>query len=154
MKHLQLANGPICTVDDEYYDIVVKHNWVGIKKSNESVYACTRIDGSMIDMSHFILTEVPRSTIIDHINGVTLNNQVTNLRPADKAQNAWNSKLRSDNQSGIKGLSWDRSRNRWRVNIQVRGNWMFLGRFKEREEAVRVLEEARKLYHGEFARSK
>jgi len=58
---------------------------------------------------------------IDHIDRDPLNNCKTNLRKVTQAENCKNSSLRSDNTSGIKGIRYEKSRNRWSAEIHVDG---------------------------------
>jgi hypothetical protein len=44
---------------------------------------------------------------IDHINGIKHDNRLCNLRDCTNSENMRNSKIRSDNTSGVKGVSWD-----------------------------------------------
>ncbi|MGU0171669.1 HNH endonuclease [Escherichia coli] len=44
--------------------------------------------------------------MVDHINMIRSDNRIVNLRAATRAQNGQNSKTRSDNASGVKGVSW------------------------------------------------
>lgn len=55
--------------------------------------------------------------IVDHINGDTLLNSRANLRLATNSGNGFNSKKSSRNTSGIVGVSWHRSRGKWRVRV-------------------------------------
>ena len=57
--------------------------------------------------------------IIDHIDGNKSNNNIYNLREASNKQNIQNSKLRKDNKSGIKGVYWYPSRNKWLVQLRI-----------------------------------
>lgn len=93
---------------------------------------------------------------IDHIDGNKLNNRVDNLREATVSENLFNSKIRSDSTTGIKGISYDGSpkrRKRWRAVIMVDQKFIQVGRFLTKEEAVTALDEARDRLHGEFARA-
>jgi hypothetical protein len=72
---------------------------------------------------------------IDHIDGNRSNNRIENLRCVTKSGNMRNQKRNSRNNSGIPGVGWDRSRNKWRVQIYVKGKNSFQGRFDSKEEA-------------------
>lgn len=90
---------------------------------------------------------------IDHIDGNILNNCIENLREATKQQNNANSKIRHDNTSGYKGVSWCKRKQRWRAYIQSNKSNMSLGTFATAEEAARAVSNARSLLHKEFARN-
>jgi hypothetical protein len=77
--------------------------------------------------------------IIDHINQDKSDNRIENLRPSDNSSNGFNTKLRVDNRSGVRGVCW--KSNRWRVCFQVRGREVYLGRFKSKADADRVAKE-------------
>jgi len=92
--------------------------------------------------------------VIDHIDGDILNNRIENLRPATHTQNMRNTKLSARNNSGVKGVNWDKKSNKWRVHISVDGKTKTFGRFKDMELAELIAIEARNKYYGEFARHK
>lgn len=54
---------------------------------------------------------------IDHIDGNGLNNKWENLREVSRRENNRNKGRRSDNTSGITGVSWSSRRNKWHVQI-------------------------------------
>ena len=90
--------------------------------------------------------------MIDHINANPLDNRIENLRSVFPFQNSWNSKKRIDNTSGVKGISYDKSRNKWTARCSYRRNYKYLGRFDLKEDAVKALHEFRNQQHKEFAR--
>ena len=94
----------------------------------------------------------PGTFLIDHLDGNPHNNKFQNLRLATSRQNQCNQKRRIDNTSGLKGVTWDKSRNKWSARIQVKGKYIFLGRHKTKEEAYAAYCEAARKLHGEFAR--
>ena len=51
--------------------------------------------------------------IVDHIDGNKTNNKIENLREATSRQNNQNQSLHRNNTSGIKGVMWNKSQNRW-----------------------------------------
>jgi hypothetical protein len=104
----------------------------------------------LIFMMHY--GYVPK--IIDHIDGNPLNNCIKNLRPATELQNHHNMGISKRNTSGIKGVCWDKSKNKWlaRCNFDYKAH--HVGYFDKIEEAKKSIELYRNYLHGEFARHK
>jgi len=92
--------------------------------------------------------------LVDHINGNTFDNRISNLREATSIQNGYNQKLNKNNKSKFKNVHWCKTRNRWVVKINVNGKPMFIGRFKDLELADLIAQEARNKYHNIFSRNK
>jgi len=88
---------------------------------------------------------------IDHINGDTQDNRIENLREATRSQNLCNQKIRSDNKSGIKGVFFVRSRDKWCATIQYDGLKKHLGYFDSIDDAVNARKNAEQMIHKEFA---
>jgi hypothetical protein len=95
---------------------------------------------------------IPDGAEIDHINGDKLDNRISNLRLASHAQNGRNAKVRCDNRSGYKGVSWSKKDRVWCAFIHVDGRAKYLGGFPTPEKASSAYREAALLHHGEFAR--
>jgi len=72
---------------------------------------------------------------IDHVDGNRANNAIANLRSVGKAENNLNCRLRSDNRSGVPGVS-QRSTGVWRARIKKDGLDIHIGNFKTRDAAV------------------
>jgi len=75
-------------------------------------------------------------TIIDHIDGNKTNNKLSNLREVSSLENQRNLTLAKNNTSGVTGVSFSKSRNKWEAKIQVNGKTIHLGRFIELEDAI------------------
>ena len=88
---------------------------------------------------------------IDHIDGNPLNNSIANLREVTHSQNQWNHKLRSDNKTGIKGVTWSKTKNKWKVQISFNSKNKHIAYSKDLELAGLIAMEARNKYHKEFA---
>lgn len=121
-----------------------KHGYRKIHVENKQHY-----EHRLIFLYHFGF--MPQ--FIDHIDGDSLNNNVTNLRIATRSQNMMNVKIQKHNTSGIKNVCWDKSRNKWAVRIAVQNKTINIGRFDDLELAELVANEARAKYHKNFART-
>ena len=88
---------------------------------------------------------------VDHINGDTANDRWANLRQATDAQNAANSRAKGT--LGFKGVTWDKSRQRFVARIKVNYRTINLGRFETAEAAHAVYVKAAQRHFGEFARA-
>jgi hypothetical protein len=90
--------------------------------------------------------------IIDHIDGNPLNNKIENLREATELQNHHNAAICKRNTSGIKGICWDKAKNKWLARCNFDYKPHFVGYFDKINEAKVALETYRSKLHGEFAR--
>lgn len=88
---------------------------------------------------------------VDHVDGVPGNDEPTNLRAATKSQNQHNAKIRSDNKSGVKGVSLTKT-GRWRGYVSLNSKQHIAGTFDSIEEAAAAVKELRSKLHGGFAR--
>lgn len=79
---------------------------------------------------------------IMHINGVYTDNRVANLRCADESDVL----KRGKNTSGIIGVSFDKTKGKWRADLQVRGTVHRLGDFTTLNEAAAARRDAEALY--------
>ncbi len=79
---------------------------------------------------------------IDHINRNRQDNRICNLRDATSQENKINSGLKSNNTSGIKGVSWDKKCNRWRVQARVNGKKTYVGIFNDIKDATIAYQKA------------
>ena len=80
-----------------------------------------------------------------------MTNRKQNLRICTNQENNFNKGLYSHNTSGVSGVSWDKSRNKWEASIKINRKKIHLGRFENFNEAVNKRKEAEEVYFGEFA---
>lgn len=90
---------------------------------------------------------------LDHRNRQGSDNRWANLREATRSENSRNTGVRSDSISGIKGVRWNKSANKWVAEIKANGDRIYLGCFDTPEEAGASYDAAAKRHHGDFART-
>lgn len=88
---------------------------------------------------------------IDHENNIRDDNRWCNLRPATSNQNRHNALIREDNTSGVKGVDWDKRRNKWRVRVKAFDKRHHVGYFTDIAEAEAAAIQKRNELHGEFS---
>lgn len=91
------------------------------------------------------------SVWLDHINGNTLDNRISNLRAVTPSQNAANKRPRRDSTSGLKGVYFYPHENKWRSQICRDGITRSLGVFDTPEAAHEAYNEAAAALFGEHA---
>lgn len=110
-------------------------------------YAETWIGGRAKPI-HRIIMNAKEGDIIDHINRNKKDNRLENLRKTDKSENAYNSKLRSNNKSGTTGVRFRKDTKRWSAEIKKDYKKIPLGCFATKEEAIQARKEAEVKYYG------
>lgn len=154
--------------EKELFDYVYK-NYVCIEgvltnKNTGKQYTCTNkggynrvnIKGKLYYVHRvvwfLVMGEWPK-TMLDHIDQNKQNNRFENLREVTQTGNSFNSKLRKDNTTGVRGLSYDKRDNLWYATIEVFGEYAFSKGFKDKDATVQALIEHQNkvkemLYHA------
>lgn len=86
---------------------------------------------------------------IDHINRARGDNRLSNLRPAERKQNAINRGKNRNNTTGFKGVTFRRGR--YEARTVADGRRVHVGAFKSIEDAVTAQRLAEAIHHREFA---
>jgi hypothetical protein len=89
----------------------------------------------------------------DHKDGNPTNNRWSNLRDATRNQGVMNTRKRSDNTSGYKGVWFEKRRSHWVAEIEANGTKHYIGAFPTAEIAKAARDKAARRLHGAFARS-
>lgn len=149
-----LSSGLVALVDESAFEQVVAAGpWHATPPRGGRVYAqrsVRRGDGRRTTQKlHSFLTGWAQ---VDHRNGDGLDNQRSNLREATRTQNNANSRRRTDNTSGFKGVTLDARIGRWNARIHVNGRRRSLGYFATAEQAAVAYDSAAREIFGEFAR--
>lgn len=82
----------------------------------------------------------------DHINGIKDDNRVDNLRAVSMSENSRNSKLYSNNTSGVPGVYWCSRGKNWFARVFVNKRSTHLGMFSSKKDAIAARKDAEKRY--------
>ena len=131
--------------DLEDFDRVKKYTWF---LRDDGYVGAHYDDGRMVLMHRFIMNVLDdNSAYIDHVHMERKNdNRKANLRIATKSQNEMNVPIRSNNTSGVTGISWAKDSQRWHAYISKNGIRDNLGWFENFEDAVNARKAAEEKY--------
>lgn len=154
IAYVPLTMGYEAVIDAADVHLIEGYNW-SAQPGVSTVYAARRktIGGRLCTIRmHRVLMGDPSGLDVDHRDRDGLNNRRSNLRCATRSENNRNQPTPKHNTSGLKGVTWDRSRNMWRSQIKLHGKTHTLGRFHSPDEAHRAYCEASATLHGDFGR--
>ena len=89
---------------------------------------------------------IPQGMKVDHINGDRDDNRWANLRLVTQGQNCRNTKLKTNNRSGVAGVTWHSRHKRWEASIRFRKQRYHLGSFHRIEDAIAARKDAEQKY--------
>lgn len=118
----------------------------GSTKQSRVPYVLICVDGKQYyahRLAWVYMTGSEPKGLVDHKDTNSLNNKWENLREATKSQNGLNSKVRSTNKLGVKGIS----KNKQGFLVRI-----CLGTYDTLEEAIEVYNAAIMQHFGEFAK--
>lgn len=128
--------------DLEYAGKITEHTWWIAKNG----YPTTTIKDKNIPMHTFLGFKW-----YDHQNQNKLDNRKSNLRPCTKQENQRNCSISKNNTSGFTGVTWSKNRQKWVAQIMVDYKTINLGRFVNKDDAIRARLLAEAKYFKEFA---
>lgn len=111
----------------------------------------TRLKLHRVIMERMTGASIPAELFVDHIDGNPLNNCRGNLRTCNRSQNNRNSKTRSHNTTGFKGVKFNKKTGRYGARITTNGKVNYLGAYDTPEEAHAAYVVAARELHGDFA---
>lgn len=116
-----------------------------VAKPRKSGYITVSINGTMYYAHRiaWLMTyrELPELEI-DHINRIKSDNKISNLRLVTRSKNCKNTGLRTTNTSGHKGVSWSIKYEKWVVTITKDYKPIYIGSFKNIEDASTAYDRA------------
>ena len=129
-------------IDKEDLEKVKSYKWHLMVVNTGGKYVISGKDRLLLQ--HLIMGKPPIGYLIDHQDTNPLNNRKYNLRFATPSQNGMNKK-------NVKGITWDKNRKKWMSHIKINGKYIYLGRFDDKQIAIKIRKEAEQKYFGEFA---
>lgn len=122
----------------------------GQRANTRQGYALVSVGGRLLYAHRIIYAiingEMPEGEI-DHIDQNHMNNRIENLRDVSSSENQHNYKIPKDNTSGFTGVSWYARDRKWKAEIMVDNQRIYLGYFENFEEAVEARKKAKIKYH-------
>lgn len=154
-RRIKLNNGKYAVVSKEDFEWLSEFQW---HLSNQGYVVSDRsltINGQR-RMSRAIVqrlagTKLARHIDIDHQDGDKLNNSRTNLRPATRQENVFNSKPRQGKFSQYKGVGWKADHRKWTARICRDGRLINLGYYDNELDAALAYDCAAIQLFGDFA---
>jgi hypothetical protein len=137
--------------DLEDYDKIKDYCWIEDARKDKYHALRAEVKGCSAKMYMHQIIVGPN---YDHINRNPLDNRKCNLRPCTHQENTMNRSMQSNNTSGIIGVSWDKRTQQWRAQININKKAVNLGRFNNKEDAIKTRLLAEMKYYGEFAPQK
>ena len=138
----------ILSYDEKTGIFMVKNN-ANVTSHINNMYLIIHIDGVRYQAHRlawlYVYGKFPNGEI-DHINGDESDNRILNLRDVSHAENMKNQRVRSNNTSGVMGVSWHKTNKKWCSLIIVNGQRINLGSFVQFHEAVNARKNAEVLY--------
>lgn len=150
---LRRRNGTVIVSKFSIEDMeeVQSKKWITVP-SHKRLYVRSTIKYGNVLLHRMILGKLQAGFFADHLNGNTLDNRRRNLRIVNRYQNGWNMKLRDDNTTGAKQVTWHPKKKKWQARISAGGKRISLGYFTTKEEAVDARMRAEKRLHGDYSR--
>lgn len=144
-------------IDKEDYDKVCKYKWnLHSDSTNIYVRAYKRYKENgvkeYIFLHNLVMDNKEKLLVVDHIDGNTLNNKKSNLRLCTQKNNEINKKIQKNNKSGHKGVWYSSLERKWKAYITYNNKRIHLGTFINKNEAIKVREEAENKYFKNFNR--
>lgn len=136
MRFIELTNGGKTKVDDDLYEYLSSLNW----QLSPQGYACRSSVKDGVILMHRVIVNANRGEIVDHINQNKLDNQKINLRVVNRSKNSINSKMRENNTSGFRHVTWRKDTKKWLAQVMRNYRNYNLGSFDFPEDAALAAE--------------
>jgi len=154
-KSIPLTQGHSALVDDADWPAASRYKW-HLRRGNRGIlYASRNVtvrEAGRKGGAQMLHQLILGTKLVDHRDGDGLNNVRSNLRRTTKCFNAANSRKRVDAlTSRFKGVSFDRERGSWKMQVKC-GQKRIIKRFASELDAANAYDRAAVELFGEHAR--
>ncbi len=150
MKPLPVARGKFVKVDDDVFEWSTKFSWSFTKDGYAKAWFPERQKHVYLHQEIMSDKRFTKRTWVDHKNGDISDYTRENLRHCTNSQNQMNAKKRGGVSSIYKGVSWNRQRQAWKVNIKLDGIDYFIGYFQNERHAALAYDLNAPVLFGQF----
>lgn len=147
MQEVKLVNGRgVALVDDQDYATVAEHRWYKVRG-----YARALVSGRWVYM-HRLLMSAGACLEVHHISANRLDNRRLNLACVTHSQNM-HGRWQKDKPTASKfrGVTWDKSKQRWQAQAKKDYRQHYLGRFDSEVGAALAYDTFALQHYGGFA---
>ena len=127
-----------CYVDADQFDVLSNYVWRVVQKRQKYYVITGSFKKNTAIYMHDMIVGIQHDGFeIDHIDGNSLNNRRENLRIVTRQENIDNQRAtRIDNQIGIRGIVYSRSRGKYKVDFYHHNHRLYFKEWNTIEEAV------------------
>lgn len=132
--------------DDKWHECML-YFWSKIRQ-----YYRTTINGKMKKIHHFVMDiDGGDDILVDHIDSNPLNNKNDNLRLSNNTNNNHNRVKKPNCSSKYFGVSFNKSRNKFRASIRKNGQTYHIGNFTNEIDAAKAYNDKAIELYGDYA---
>jgi hypothetical protein len=143
------GKGEFALVDDEDYEELMQHRWLGTKKGYAVSFKSKR-NKNTATYIHRLIMNAPKHLVVDHINHDKLDNRRSNLRICTNGQNRANTK-KTSGASKFKGVFFNKGAGRPYAKIYCNYEQIYIGTFDTELEAAAAYNTKALELFGDFA---
>lgn len=133
--------------DLEDYNKIKEYTWY----KNKNGYICSTDNGDFVSMHRLVMNITDNNFDVDHIKHILYDNRKEELRICRHSDNIHNHVNHNHNISGVSGVYFESSTNKWRASIKYLNKTIHLGRFIDFDNAVKARKAAEEKYFGEYS---
>jgi hypothetical protein len=134
MAEIKLAGGSVAIIDDSDAEFLAQWRWQLQTRGGRYARRSVRHDGkSSTVYMHRVIASPPPGSLVDHVNGNTLDNRRFNLRITDRSGVQQNQA-----RAALQGVSYVKATNKWLAVLRYDRRRYHLGYFDDPRVAQQV----------------